>query len=239
MNKATGPTAVIAEDEPVLSRTLCRLLQQVWPELQIVGAAEDGIRATELALEYTSRESSATTLRRRTPQSVIRNVNPCGVGNRDPGSGELSRHPVVVTALSSSPRQRQRYATFWSFPPSSGAASTLDFRRSTPTKGKLRMRRSTVATTDTTGRRTCHRGLRDTDATASHRTPRMTTLTPTRSKRYKADKMYSIGGVDSGVNVIKAEQRRSDESRGLSPASSVHRADCSRSLISDPTRRSA
>lgn len=44
------PTAVIAEDEPVLARTLTRLLEQVWPELRIVGVADDGLRATELAL---------------------------------------------------------------------------------------------------------------------------------------------------------------------------------------------
>ena len=44
------PTAVIAEDEPVLARTLTRLLAQAWPELRIVGVAEDGLRATELAL---------------------------------------------------------------------------------------------------------------------------------------------------------------------------------------------
>lgn len=44
------PTAVIAEDEPVLARTLARLLAQTWPELQVVGIAEDGLRATELAL---------------------------------------------------------------------------------------------------------------------------------------------------------------------------------------------
>ena len=53
MNTRTSPTAVIAEDEPVLSRTLCRLLQEVWPELQIAGVAEDGLKATELALEQT------------------------------------------------------------------------------------------------------------------------------------------------------------------------------------------
>lgn len=44
------PTAMIAEDEPVLARTLIRLLAQAWPELHIVGVAEDGLRATELAL---------------------------------------------------------------------------------------------------------------------------------------------------------------------------------------------
>jgi DNA-binding LytR/AlgR family response regulator len=51
MHPATSPTAIIAEDEPVLARTLARLLEQVWPELRIVGVADDGLRATELALE--------------------------------------------------------------------------------------------------------------------------------------------------------------------------------------------
>lgn len=50
MTLATLPTAVIAEDEPVLARTLTRLLEQVWPELRIVGVADDGLRATELVL---------------------------------------------------------------------------------------------------------------------------------------------------------------------------------------------
>jgi DNA-binding LytR/AlgR family response regulator len=51
MTTSRPPTAVIAEDEPVLARTLTRLLEQVWPELRIVGMADDGLRATELALE--------------------------------------------------------------------------------------------------------------------------------------------------------------------------------------------
>ena len=51
MSPSHAPTAVIAEDEPVLARTLTRLLEQVWPELRIVGVADDGLRATELALE--------------------------------------------------------------------------------------------------------------------------------------------------------------------------------------------
>jgi DNA-binding LytR/AlgR family response regulator len=53
MNQAAAPTAVIAEDEPVLARTLTRLLEQVWPELCIVGVAEDGPRAIELGLAST------------------------------------------------------------------------------------------------------------------------------------------------------------------------------------------
>lgn len=52
MHERTGPTAVIAEDEPVLARTLRRLLEQAWPELQILAMAEDGLQATELALTH-------------------------------------------------------------------------------------------------------------------------------------------------------------------------------------------
>lgn len=44
------PTAVLAEDEPVLARTLARLLQQTWPELRIAGVAEDGLQATDMVL---------------------------------------------------------------------------------------------------------------------------------------------------------------------------------------------
>ena len=50
MTPSRPPTAVIAEDEPVLARTLTRLLEQLWPELRIVDVADDGLRATELAL---------------------------------------------------------------------------------------------------------------------------------------------------------------------------------------------
>lgn len=53
MTTTEPPIAVIAEDEPILARTLSRLLEQVWPELRIVGVAEDGLRATELALAHT------------------------------------------------------------------------------------------------------------------------------------------------------------------------------------------
>ena len=52
MTLTTAPTAVIAEDEPVLARTLTRLLNQAWPELRIVGVAEDGLSATELGLAH-------------------------------------------------------------------------------------------------------------------------------------------------------------------------------------------
>jgi DNA-binding LytR/AlgR family response regulator len=53
MNPTNRPTAVIAEDEPVLARTLSRLLAQVWPELQVQGVAEDGATAIELATQHT------------------------------------------------------------------------------------------------------------------------------------------------------------------------------------------
>ena len=52
MTLAARPSAVIAEDEPVLARTLQRLLEQLWPELHIAGVAEDGLQATELALAH-------------------------------------------------------------------------------------------------------------------------------------------------------------------------------------------
>jgi DNA-binding LytR/AlgR family response regulator len=52
MSIAAPPTAVIAEDEHMLARSLSRLLEQVWPELRIAGVAEDGLQATELALAH-------------------------------------------------------------------------------------------------------------------------------------------------------------------------------------------
>lgn len=53
MQSIHAPFAVIAEDEPVLARTLTRLLNEVWPELKIVGVAEDGLKAVDLALAST------------------------------------------------------------------------------------------------------------------------------------------------------------------------------------------
>ncbi len=53
MTQAAAPTAILAEDEPLLARALARLLEQLWPELRIVAAAEDGLQATELALTHT------------------------------------------------------------------------------------------------------------------------------------------------------------------------------------------
>jgi len=49
----TKPTALIAEDEPLLAKALSRVLQEVWPELEIVAVAENGVEAIERALELT------------------------------------------------------------------------------------------------------------------------------------------------------------------------------------------
>jgi DNA-binding LytR/AlgR family response regulator len=40
-----APTAVIAEDEPVIRRELCELLTQVWPQLKILAQIGDGEQA--------------------------------------------------------------------------------------------------------------------------------------------------------------------------------------------------
>jgi DNA-binding LytR/AlgR family response regulator len=46
------PTAVIAEDEPVLRTQLKDLLHEVWPELAIAAAAEDGLQAMRALEEH-------------------------------------------------------------------------------------------------------------------------------------------------------------------------------------------
>ena len=52
MNQPTRPTALIAEDEPLLAATLQSALAQVWPELQIVATVGDGRSALTQALEF-------------------------------------------------------------------------------------------------------------------------------------------------------------------------------------------
>jgi DNA-binding LytR/AlgR family response regulator len=52
VNQAAQPCAVVAEDEPVLSRTLVRLLHEAWPQLRIAAVASDGPQAVALALEH-------------------------------------------------------------------------------------------------------------------------------------------------------------------------------------------
>lgn len=45
-----NPRALIAEDEPILAATLARTLGQLWPELEIVASAPNGLVAVEQAL---------------------------------------------------------------------------------------------------------------------------------------------------------------------------------------------
>lgn len=54
MTIATLPrTALIAEDEPRLAKSLANLLTQLWPELQVIASVGDGISAINMALEHT------------------------------------------------------------------------------------------------------------------------------------------------------------------------------------------
>jgi len=49
---ATRPVrALIAEDEPILAAILAQSLQRLWPELQVLGPAPNGLAAVEQALE--------------------------------------------------------------------------------------------------------------------------------------------------------------------------------------------
>lgn len=48
-----APTALVAEDEPLLAAEVKKLLRQAWPELEIVAEATDGVSATAMALDAT------------------------------------------------------------------------------------------------------------------------------------------------------------------------------------------
>ncbi|MFC5496876.1 LytR/AlgR family response regulator transcription factor [Caenimonas terrae] len=52
MSQPALPCAVVAEDEPVLARTLVRLLGDAWPQLRVAAVASDGPQAVELALQH-------------------------------------------------------------------------------------------------------------------------------------------------------------------------------------------
>lgn len=45
-----NPRALIAEDEPILAATLAKILQQLWPGLEIVATAPNGLAAVEQGL---------------------------------------------------------------------------------------------------------------------------------------------------------------------------------------------
>src|SRR4051812_1421874 len=48
----SAPTAVIAEDEPVLRAQLKELLKAAWPDLAVVGEAEDGFQAMQALKQH-------------------------------------------------------------------------------------------------------------------------------------------------------------------------------------------
>ena len=48
----TSPTAIVAEDEETLRHQLIEQLEQLWPELSIVGEAADGVQALRLLDEH-------------------------------------------------------------------------------------------------------------------------------------------------------------------------------------------
>ena len=45
---AALPTALIADDEPLLRKSLARMLATAWPELDVVAQARNGREAVEL-----------------------------------------------------------------------------------------------------------------------------------------------------------------------------------------------
>ena len=45
-----APTALIAEDEPLLAKELQNHLARLWPELQIVATVGDGVSAVQKTL---------------------------------------------------------------------------------------------------------------------------------------------------------------------------------------------
>jgi DNA-binding LytR/AlgR family response regulator len=50
LNQPRRPTALIAEDEPLLAQALQAELARVWPDLQIVASVDDGVSAVRQAL---------------------------------------------------------------------------------------------------------------------------------------------------------------------------------------------
>ena len=56
----SAPTALIADDEPLLREQLVAHLARLWPELQVVAQARNGREAVEL-FDRTSRRSCSST----------------------------------------------------------------------------------------------------------------------------------------------------------------------------------
>jgi DNA-binding LytR/AlgR family response regulator len=81
-----APTAIIAEDEPVLRAQLRELLSAAWPELQIVAAAEDGQQALEALAQHA-------------PDVLFLDIQMPGPSGLDVARQASGRHHVVfVTA---------------------------------------------------------------------------------------------------------------------------------------------
>lgn len=80
------PTAVIAEDEPELRAQLAEMLGTVWPQLAIVGTAEDGVEAISALEQYD-------------PAVLFLDVQMPGASGLDVARHASGRHHVVfVTA---------------------------------------------------------------------------------------------------------------------------------------------
>jgi DNA-binding LytR/AlgR family response regulator len=47
-----GPTALVAEDEPLLREELLEMLRQLWPQLDVVAQTGDGVEALRLLTEH-------------------------------------------------------------------------------------------------------------------------------------------------------------------------------------------
>lgn len=83
---AAAPTALIADDEPLLRESLARGLAQAWPELQIVGQARNGREAVEL-------------FERLRPQIVFLDVHMPGLNGVEAARAMARRAQIVfVTA---------------------------------------------------------------------------------------------------------------------------------------------
>lgn len=80
------PTALIADDEPLLRERLCSLLARLWPELQVVAQARNGREAVELFDEHA-------------PQVVFLDVHMPGLNGVEAARSIARRAEVVfVTA---------------------------------------------------------------------------------------------------------------------------------------------
>ena len=55
----SAPTAVIAEDEPLLRAQLKELLKAAWPELAVAAEAEDGFQAMQALKQQAQRQQQA------------------------------------------------------------------------------------------------------------------------------------------------------------------------------------